>query len=237
MPEPKWSGRIPSSSGGGSSTLTGLTDVTGPPNPGTSPVYDHTGVAPLTPVTTQDDLDQILAQVVWHKAAALEQPWEPSNPTVVLTPDGVQYGPYTTNAEGGSLRYHGLDGQPFTSVTNLAFDMRYLEDGEHAELSPYLRVFLQDAAGTQHDAIFSPGSQPYTGQGCGPFQEFVATSGFWRYDQDAGTGGVPLDQLQATYGDQTITKLTITLGFTGGTNLHGLLRWWQINGDHHVFGA
>ncbi len=47
----------------GASTLTDLTDVTGTGGFGTSPVDDGTSTFPLTRVTTQDDLDQILAQV------------------------------------------------------------------------------------------------------------------------------------------------------------------------------
>lgn len=77
MPEPHWSGRNPSTSGGGSSTLTGLTDVTGTPAPGTAPVYDASGVAPLTPVTTQDDLDAVLttvAGIAWHDIGAAGEP-------------------------------------------------------------------------------------------------------------------------------------------------------------------
>lgn len=77
MPEPHWSGRNPSTTGGGSSTLTGLTDVTGQPNPGTAPVYDHSGIAPLTPVTTQDDLDAVLtsvAAITWHDIGAAGEP-------------------------------------------------------------------------------------------------------------------------------------------------------------------
>lgn len=91
-PEPHWAGREPSS-GGGSSTLSGLTDVTGPPDPGTGPVYDATGDAPLVPVVTHDDLDAVLAQVAavewhtigdpgeppfWNGFANLGAPWAPA---------------------------------------------------------------------------------------------------------------------------------------------------------------
>lgn len=242
MPEPHWAGREPKpANGGGSSTLAGLTDVTGAPDPGTAPVYDHTGNAPLTPVPTQADIDAILTQVVWHKVSALTDPWQASNPTVTMTPDGAMFGPYADGAAaGGSVRYLGLNGQPFTAVTNVAYNMRYTADNRielGAGTAPYLRVFTKDANGADHDAVFTPGSQDYTGEGAGPFQEFVASAGMWRYDADDGSGGVPLAELQAQYGDHTITKLTITLGWTAGRNLAGLLRWWQINGDHHVFGS
>jgi hypothetical protein len=67
---------------GGASSLTDLTDVTGEPGPGKSPVADDTGAFPLTPVTTQDDLDNVLNQVAavtWHDiGAAGEPPFQPN---------------------------------------------------------------------------------------------------------------------------------------------------------------
>lgn len=49
--------------GGGSDTLSGLSDVTGEPSPGKAPVYDESGEAPLTHVATTADVDAILAGV------------------------------------------------------------------------------------------------------------------------------------------------------------------------------
>jgi len=61
---------------GGPATLTDLTDVTGDPGLNKSPVYD--GVEfPLTAVTTQEDLDAILASVAhveWHDIGAPGEP-------------------------------------------------------------------------------------------------------------------------------------------------------------------
>jgi hypothetical protein len=222
-------------------SLVDLTDVTGTPAPGLSPVYDNTGIAPLTAITTQQDLDAILAQVVWHKVQDITaDPWQPSNTTAVLTPDGVTFGPYADgSAAGASLRYLGLNGQPFNAVRNLAYNIRYRSDDEQTDPgeAPYCRIFTTDSNGDQHDACYTPGSQLYTGLGPGPMQELVATAGMWRWDDDSGIGGVPLTDLQQQYGDQTIIKITITVGFTAGVNLVGLLRWWQINGDHLVFGS
>lgn len=80
MPEPHWSGRIippETGSGGGASSLTDLTDVTGDPGPGKSPVGDASGMFPLVPVTTQDDLDAVLAQVAAVDQHHIGDPGEP----------------------------------------------------------------------------------------------------------------------------------------------------------------
>jgi hypothetical protein len=37
--------------------------------------------------------------------------------------------------------------------------------------------------------------------------------------------------------DDVITKITITLGYTAGRNLSGLLRWVQLNGNRYTFGS
>lgn len=84
-------------SGGGS--LTDLTDVTGEPGPGKSPVADDAGSFPLTRVTTEDDLTAVLdsvAEVVWHDIGApgeppflsqffnLGDPWSPARYRALL---------------------------------------------------------------------------------------------------------------------------------------------------------
>ena len=170
---------------------------------------------------------------------AIAAPWEASNPTAAMSPDGVVLGPYADgSAAGASLRYHGLDGQPLSAVTQLAYCARYTSDDSVAEGSDiYCRVFTQDASSAPHDAIFTPGSQPYTGLGAGPVQEHVATAGTWRYDDDSGTGGESFASLVTAHGTDTITKIVWTLGYTAGTNLAGLLRWVQVNGSTFAFGG
>jgi hypothetical protein len=77
-PQPHWAGRIPDpNTGGGATTLTDLTDVTGTPGPGHAPVDDGSSTFVLTPVTTQQDLDNVLnsvAAVTWHNVG---DPGEP----------------------------------------------------------------------------------------------------------------------------------------------------------------
>jgi hypothetical protein len=92
-------------------------------------------------------------------------------------------------------------------------------------------------AGDTHDAIFTPATQQYSGLGPGPFQEWVPSAGTWRYDDDPGVGmDISFDDLKVDYGDHIITSIGVTLGFSGGVNLSGLLRWMQINGNRYTFG-
>lgn len=166
--------------------------------------------------------------------------WECSNPSVAMTSDGLVFGPYPDGkVTGGSLRYMGLNEQPLSAVSNLSYLMRFTSDTKNLEIgaSPYLRIFTVDSDGTAHDAIFTPGSQSCPALGQGPIQEFAATAGTWRYDDDSGSGGVPFHEIVANYGDHIITKICVTLGWTDGENLSGLLRWMQVNGNRYTFGG
>ena len=89
---------------------------------------------------------------------SLTAPWAVSNPSVVLTPDGVAYGPYADGgADGGSLIYHGMDGQPMSSIRSLVYYARYVATNDTGGVGvPYLRIFTN---GDTHDAIFSPNTQ------------------------------------------------------------------------------
>jgi hypothetical protein len=143
------------------------------------------------------------------------------------------------------VRFHGLDGQPFSAIKNVAYAMSYTNDAAPPDpgSAPYLRIYMtdpSDAANTLHDAIFTPGSQAYKGLGPGPIQEFVATQGTWRFDSDDGSNsefgnGVPLSQVLAKYGSYVISRIAVTLGATSGQNLAGLLRRLEINGVTYVF--
>jgi hypothetical protein len=175
--------------------------------------------------------------------------WQASNPSVNMSPDGVVFGPYEDgSAAAGSIRFLGLNGQPFSVVNNLSYNMRFTDEKDKSDGCPYLRVFMKDESGNDHDAICT-GNGDVLGDlmkngaslGPGPFQEYVASSGSWRYDSDDGSDsefgrGVSLKTIQDKYGDQVITRIAITLGWSSGVNLTGLLRWMQINGNRYTFG-
>jgi len=159
-----------------------------------------------------------------------------TNDTVSMTPDGVSFGPYADGGVGhGSLEFDGVNGMTLSDVKNLVYYIRYTSTGDTGGVGvPYLRVFL---AG-DHDAIFSPNTQsPDPDIAEGPFHEWVATSGSWRYDDDAGNGpDESFADLIAGHGSETITGIFVSTGFSSGQNLQALLRWMQINGTTYTFG-
>jgi hypothetical protein len=165
-----------------------------------------------------------------------------TNPTVTLTPDGVNFGPYANGGCvdtgcGGSVTFSGMNGMTLNDVKNLVYYARYTSTGDSSGIGvPYLRVFLGDGT---HDAVFSPNTQsPDPDIAEGPFHEWVATSGSWRYDDDAENGpDESFQQLLTDHGTDTIASIKVTTGFSNGTNLQALLRWMEINGKTYTFGS
>lgn len=168
--------------------------------------------------------------------SALTGPFTATNPSVSLTPDGVEFGPYADGGtSGGSIAYSGLNGQPLSAVKNLVYYARYVSTGDTGGVGvPYLRIFTE---GDDHDAIFSPNTQPPDADVAeGPFHEWVATSGVWRYDDDPGAGpSVSFSDLIEDHGDEKISGIFITTGFSAGADLAALLRWMEINGTTYAF--
>ena len=164
-----------------------------------------------------------------------------TNASVKNTKDGVKFGPYADGgANGGSICTNKLDGQPLDDVQHLAYVARYTATNETGGVGvPYLRIFLKN----DHDAIFSPNTQPPDPDiEEGPFHTWVATAGLWRYDDDDGSGGqygvngAPFGTVKGDHGGQRITDVCITTGFTAGNDLSALLRSWEINNQDYAFG-
>ena len=66
-----------------------------------------------------------------------------SNSTVTLTADGVHFGTYADGgAVGGSLTYHGLDGQPLSALSDFSYTFSYRQAGATTGAAPYARVFI-----------------------------------------------------------------------------------------------
>jgi hypothetical protein len=173
--------------------------------------------------------------------SALGGAWSSTGTLVSMTPDGVAFGPYADGgAASGSLNYSGLNGMTLADVENLVYYARYTASNDTGGVGvPYLRIFLLDEGLNSHRAIFSPNTQaPDPDVAEGPFHEWVATSGSWRYDDDAGNfPDISFAELLADHGTETITGLRITTGFTAGTSLSALLRWLEVNGQTFSFGS
>jgi hypothetical protein len=170
-----------------------------------------------------------------------------TNGTVSNQPDGVEFGPYDDGgADGGSICSNVLDGQPLSAVKHLAYVARYIAEGDTSGVAvPYLRVFLEGPSANPDRVIFSPNTQPPDSDiGEGPFHTWVATAGVWRYNDDAGAGGpgtygvngAPFSTVVADHGTEVISDVCITVGFTAGEDLTGLLRSMEINNKDYVFG-
>src|SRR5262245_14034616 len=170
---------------------------------------------------------------------ALEEPWTASNGTVSITPDGVEFGPYADGGSaGGSVCYSGMAGAQLSDVENLAYYIRYTSTGDSGGVGvPYLRVFTDAGADPDNSSIFSPNTQaPDPDVAEGPFHEWVATSGSWRYNDDAGNDpDISFADLIADHGDEEITDICITTGNSAGDDLAALLRWLEINGERFTF--
>jgi hypothetical protein len=135
-----------------------------------------------------------------------------------------------------SVGYDGLNGQQLSAVAAFSYYMRFVASTSAGGTDvPCLRIFTN---GDTHDAIFSPNTQvPDPDIAEGPFHEWVATSGSWRYDDDPGNGpDISFAALIAAHGTDVISAIDITTGFGGGsTNLASLLRWVEINGQRFAF--
>jgi hypothetical protein len=184
------------------------------------------------------DLNSALNALLPASVKDLTGAFKNTNGTVTMTPDGVAFGPYADGgATGGSIVYSGLNGKPLSSVTNLVYYARYMATNDTSGVgAPYLRIFLNT---NNDDAIFSPDTQqPNPDIAQGPFHEWVATSGSWRYDDDGGNNpDESYAALLAAHGTETISGIVISTGNSNGTNLQALLRWMEINGKTTNFGS
>ncbi|MEO6509894.1 MAG: hypothetical protein ABIO16_02805, partial [Nocardioides sp.] len=158
--------------------------------------------------------------------------------TVSFIGDGVEFGPYADGGVGfGSICYNGLSGQPVSSLKGVSYDVAYKTSGSaDAPIgSPYFRIFTEN---NTHDFVYTPQQQADANVNEGEFVETVPFFGTLRYDDDPGsTPEVDAQTLLAAHATETISRLCITVGGSGGTDLEALLRWFEVNGTRYTFGA
>jgi hypothetical protein len=171
-----------------------------------------------------------------------------------MTGDGVQFGPF---ANGGAcdnpgtdyarLDYSGLNGQPLSTLSNLAYTAWYVADDDTGGVGvPTMRVFFsgQDTEGNPNHFTFSPNTQfnkafNYDAEQ-GEVHEWLVTHGTVRYNDDAGSNPAG-ERLWTYWASQfpgaTISNINILNGCQAGENLTSVIREVQINGQHFEFGS
>jgi|tagenome__1003787_1003787.scaffolds.fasta_scaffold20952918_3 hypothetical protein len=188
-----------------------------------------------------------------------------SNSTVTKTPDGVHFGTYADASQiGGSLLYHGMNGQRLSALTSFGMTFTYRERGHTTGAAPYMRVFLDedpavdaptsgdpdvDAAlgfndgipnnDIQHDVVLDPGE-------CGtnvPPQSTDVTANTAnttvRFDDDP-CGTNPQEPYAAILADParaglTIIDILVSQGNSTGQDVSALLRNITVNADTFAF--
>ncbi len=168
---------------------------------------------------------------------ALSGDFGATNVTVVETADGVHFGPYGNGGTaGGSLFYSGANGLKLSQITQLAFTENHSSSDDSPIAAPYLRIFLNNDAvdvifdATKCGTVVPPENTP---------NHFDVTSGDVRYDDD-GCDGVPPDQqpwsdVVANHGNDVVSGIYVTTGFTGGADLAALVTDLTVNGTTFCF--
>jgi hypothetical protein len=159
-----------------------------------------------------------------------------TNKSVGTTVHGVEFGPYADGGTaGGSVYFAGMNGMKLKDIKQLSYKALWNNVEKNDVGVPYLRVFLKDDTA---DVIFSPNTQPTKDDAPGEFHTWDVTAGTVRYDDDKGNGpDQPWDDVLAAHGEDMISGIYVSAGFTAGTNLTTTLRNLTINGAAYTFGA
>jgi hypothetical protein len=163
-----------------------------------------------------------------------------TNKSVGPTAYGADFGPYADGGEaGGSLLYTGMNGKKLEDITTLKYAITYETSDNRPIGVPHLRIFLNDDTA---DVIYDPtecatASPPENAR----IQFDVVGGAGVRYNDDA-CDGTPPDQQRwadvvAAHGDDVISGIYVTTGFSGGANLHAWLNDLTVNDKEFHFGA
>jgi hypothetical protein len=161
-----------------------------------------------------------------------------SNTSARLTEAGVQFGRYGDGgAEGGSVRYDGLNGKKLSDITALSYTVSYDTSDNKPIATPYLRVFLNDDT---KDVIFDATKCATASPAENTPLTFNVIAGEVRYDDDS-CDGVPPDQqpwaaVVAAHGNDVISGIYVTTGFTGGKDVYATLTGLTVNAETFHFG-
>ena len=195
----------------------GDTGATGPTGP----------QGPAGPVTPEDAFTSV---------TALGGDFTATNASVSMDADCVEFGSYANGgAEGGSVKYTGLNGMRLGDIVNLVYTASYSSDTDTGGVGvPYLRIFLEGGK----RVIFSPNTQPVPSFATDELHQWDVTEGTVRYNDDTGFGpDSPWQQIAADHADEVIEGIYVSVGFSAGENLTGCLRTLGINEVAFKFGS
>jgi hypothetical protein len=155
---------------------------------------------------------------------------------VTMTTSGLKFGPYSDGGvEGGSVRYDGLNGKTLNDLAKLTFTAKHSTDDDNDVAVPYLRVFVNDDTA---DVIYSPNTQSPKNTAEDVFHTWDVLAGTVRYDDDKGNGpDQSWDDMLADHGDDVISSIRVSAGFTAGKNLRVFLSDMQVNTKAFHFGS
>jgi hypothetical protein len=157
----------------------------------------------------------------------------------VLTTDGIKFGPFPDNNENGaSVRYDGLNGKKVSDISALTFTMEHDSADNSPVSAPYLRIYTQNSA---NRILFESTECATVSPAEGVVHTYDVLAGTkLRYNDDP-CGSAPnemdWDEVVAAHGNETISSIRVSLGFTTGRDVTGFLSGLKANGSSFTFGG
>jgi hypothetical protein len=168
-----------------------------------------------------------------------------TNNTVGMTASGVMFGDYADGgAAGGSLYYTGLNGKHLSDITKLSYTFSYTTSDSNRLGAPYLRVFLNEGNADPNDdatVIYDATECATATPSEGTLHKVEVTTSDVRYNDDSCDGVDPDQQpwaaVVADHGDEVISGIYVSTGFTGGHDVRAVVRAMEVNSNSVTFGA
>jgi hypothetical protein len=130
-----------------------------------------------------------------------------------------------------------VNGKKLSDITSLAYTFQYSASGPAPIAAPYLRIFLN---GDNDDVVFDATKCATVVPAQDTSLSFEVTSGDVRYNDDSCDGVAPDQQPWATvvaaHGNDVISGIYVTTGFTGGSDVRASLSDLKVNSSQFHFG-
>jgi hypothetical protein len=188
------------------------------------------------------------AQAATVPVQSLSGDFTASNSTVTKTPDGVHFGTYAdVELLGGSRVYSRLNGTKLSDVTDFSYAFTYRQGGTTTTTgaAPYARIFLDanpavDSDGdgnpsndVNHDVILDPSLCATQTPDDATDLTFAMSKTDVRVDDDPCDSAASIQsfaQAKVARGNDTISGLLVSHGFSTGTDVSALLRSITVTG-------